>query len=91
MLKMLNKRVEEAEVIRVASEIRRYLDDHPESADSIDGITRWWLPRQRIEESTLLVQQALDYLVSESLVERKASRDGDHLYFSAKQSRNDEK
>lgn len=83
---MSNNSRDETEVIRVANEIKRYLGAHPEGADTADGIAKWWVPRQRLEESALLVRQALDYLVTESLIERKANPSGGHLYFRVKQS-----
>ncbi|OEY66745.1 hypothetical protein [Marinobacter sp. X15-166B] len=87
---MSNYRRDDTEVLRVANEIKRYLGAHPDGVDTAEGITKWWLPRQRLEESAFLVRQALDYLVAESLVERKASRSGDHLYFRVKPSRKNE-
>jgi len=80
----------EAKVMRIANDIKRYLDDHPNAADTLDGIT-WWFLRQRFAESTVLVQQALDYLVAESLVERKSKLGSGHLYFSAQRPGRDEK
>ncbi len=87
---MSNNSRDETEVIRVANEIKRYLGVHPEGADTAEGIAKWWLPRQRLEESAFLVRQALDYLVAESLIERKANRSGGHLYFRVKPSRKGE-
>ncbi len=80
---------DETEIKRIACEIKRYLGKHPHGVDTIDGITRWWIPRQRIEEASLRVQQALDYLVAESRIERKTSLDGSDLYFRADPSRNE--
>ncbi|SFG14057.1 MULTISPECIES: hypothetical protein [Neptunomonas] len=86
---MSNINIDDTEIKRIASEINRYLGNHPHGGDTIDGITRWWIPRQRIEETSLLVQQALDYLVSESRIERKTSPDGRYLYFGAAPLRDD--
>lgn len=83
---MSNHRRDEAEVIRVANEIRRYLVAHPDGSDTAEGITKWWLPRKRLEESASLVRQALDYLVLEALIERKTNPGGGHLYSRVKQS-----
>jgi hypothetical protein len=80
---MQDHQIDEIEIMRIANEIRRYLGNHPQGVDTIDGITKWWLPQQRIEESSLLVQQALDYLVSESRIERTTNLDGKYLYFDA--------
>ena len=81
----------EAEMIHIANEIKRYIKDYPNAADTLEGIAKWWLLRQRYEESVSLVQEALDYLVLESVVERKTNIGGDHVYFSAKRPGNGEK
>jgi hypothetical protein len=46
----------------------------------VDGIVRWWLPRQRYEEAVDRVQQALDDLVARGLVDRITLVDGTVLY-----------
>lgn len=83
---MSNHSFDETDVKRVADEIKRYLGAHPQGADTAEGITTWWVPRQRLEESVLLVRQALDYLITESLIERKDNPSGGYLYFRAKPS-----
>lgn len=83
---MMKTDFDEVEVQRIADEIKRYLADHPEGIDTIDGITRWWLPRQKLQESAFLVKQALDLLVAELLVERKTNPDGTQLYRNARPS-----
>jgi len=82
---------DEIKVTRIASDIARYLEDRPNAADTLDGITKWWLLRQRIEESDALVREALDHLISESVVVRKRNLDGDYVYSSAKPPPHDEK
>ena len=53
------------EVARLALEIKRYLDSHPNAADSLDGVVGWWLARQRVEDSAITVRLALDWLVAQ--------------------------
>lgn len=64
----------------IAEQILRYLQKHPKAADSVDGITRWWLRRQRFEESVERVQKVLDRLVSEDLIFRSVSKSGVVIY-----------
>jgi len=61
----------EAVVRAVADEIARYLDRHPKAADSAEGIRRWWIGRQRLEESLAATQCALDYLERQGVVAKK--------------------
>ncbi|MEO0997251.1 MAG: hypothetical protein AAFX58_07010 [Pseudomonadota bacterium] len=76
-------------VERIASEIARYLEDRPNAADTLEGVSKWWLMKQRFEESDELVCKALEKLVSESVVERKRNPDGTYVYFAASKSRDD--
>ena len=57
-----------------------YLREHPGAADTLEGITKWWVMRQRISESTEAVQRALEKLVSEGLIARRRTVDGQSSY-----------
>jgi hypothetical protein len=46
-----------------AKEILRYLADHPGAADTVQGITQWWLHQTWAEVKTRDAQIALDLLV----------------------------
>ena len=48
----------------LAQEVLRYLEQHPEAADTTEHIARWWILRQRIEAALAKTQKALDYLES---------------------------
>jgi hypothetical protein len=62
--------VKHQELATLAQEIRHYLLTHPNAADSLRGIVRWWLARQRYEQTHENVQKALDHLVSKGLVRK---------------------
>ena len=66
---------DEGGVRAVAEEIARYLQQHPEAADSVEGIRRWWIARQRFEESLAAMQKALDYLEQQGVVAKKTFGD----------------
>lgn len=68
----------------VAGEIKRYLEAHPNAADSAEGIARWWLARQRFEEATEIVQRALEHLVAEGEVVKTVTGEGRILYSRTK-------
>jgi len=48
---------------KVIQGILQYLIEHPEAKDTVEGIRRWWLPRDVGEWGEEEVQQALDDLV----------------------------
>ena len=58
----------------VAELVLRYLLEHPEAEDTVDGIVEWWLLRQRIKYETSRVKTALSGLMHEGFVlERKGA------------------
>lgn len=82
------QQVRETEVIRTAEEILAYLKRHPEAMDTLDGIVRWWIPRQRIEESVQTVHKALDYLVKKKQIARRFTVAGDAVYGKNRRKQN---
>ena len=76
------------QVLIVAGRISSYLESRPQALDSLDGILRWWLLKQHIEESAELVQAAMDYLVSSGEVEQIESS-GKTFYASATQKKSE--
>lgn len=52
----------------LARRILAYLDEHPQSQDTLEGVAHWWLLQQRIDESLDEVQAALDELTKSGLV-----------------------
>lgn len=49
----------------VASDILGYITGREHATDTLENIRIWWIPRQRYEEASSLVQEALDWLVQE--------------------------
>jgi hypothetical protein len=71
---------DEFAVSELAQEIRAYLAGHPNAEDSLRGVVNWWLVRQRYQQTSEMVQRALDYLVAEGTVERRRLPDGRETY-----------
>lgn len=68
-----------------AEQIAAYLRAHPDAADSIEGISRWWISQQRLEEASSHVRLALEFLVKDKVVATRAMPDGRIVYFLAAQ------
>ena len=68
------------EIERIAEEIHLYLINHPNAADTLDGIARWWLTRQRYEEATTVVKKALENLIARGLVVQTTSAKDRDIY-----------
>jgi hypothetical protein len=55
----------------VLREILRYLVEHPDAKDTLEGIVKWWLSTNQGEWGRAVVQEALDLLVARGwLMER---------------------
>jgi hypothetical protein len=72
----------------VITEILRYLVEHPDAKDTIEGIARWWIQPQRPEGDEWkrdLVQGAMDELVARGWVVRRAITPSNVVYGLDKQ------
>ncbi len=64
----------------MAEQIVRYLESHPDAADCLEGIAKWWIPQQQYIESIEKIHKALNYLVENGIVTRKTLSDGSDIY-----------
>src|SRR6266849_4683273 len=64
----------------LADEILRYLLEHPEAQDTIDGIADWWLTERRVRQGIAEVEIALRHLVDRGLVDVAVREDGKSHY-----------
>jgi hypothetical protein len=69
-------------IVAIAGEIDRYLEKHPNSADSLTGVARWWLTRQRYEDALEDIQAALEYLETQQAIFKQVNSDGTIIYRS---------
>ncbi|MCE3253359.1 MAG: hypothetical protein K0Q67_2379 [Cellvibrio sp.] len=76
----------QAEIRALADEIAAYLREREQVADTLEGIARWWIMRQRLQEGERKVSQAMDYLCARGLVEMRKLPDGRVLYTSSTQT-----
>ena len=67
---------------KLARELMSYLREHPHSGDSVEGISLWWVMRQRITESIYAVQQVLEHLQKAGLIYERRMADGRSVYFA---------
>ncbi len=74
----------EKNVIRTAEDILQYLEEHTNAMDTLEGIAKWWIPRQRLDESLQTVDKALDYLVERKVICRRITLGGDPVYCKKK-------
>ena len=76
---------ENTDFAAVAAAIRRYLCDHPNAADTLEGIARWWLSGNSGNELLTDVERAMEQLMTQGEVVRQTLRDGTVIYERNKQ------
>ena len=57
-----------------------YLHAHPHAADTLEGITRWWLPQQRYVNALSRIETVLQRLVVQGDLQLRRLPDGTALY-----------
>lgn len=75
----------QADIKALADEIAAYLREREQVADTIEGIARWWIMRQRLQEGQRKVAQAMEYLCASGVVTTRKLPDGVVLYTSSSQ------
>jgi len=79
--------VNAAGVNAAATQIRRYLLDHPNAADTLEGVAVCWLSGNTSEEYLLTVQYAVDMLMTAGDMSKKTLIDGTVIYSIARVAR----
>jgi hypothetical protein len=74
---------DEDAVAALAEEIARYLETNRGARDTVDGITRWWIARQRLLETRSMVEKALRHLEAQGRVQPTRTAGGELVYGAA--------
>jgi len=57
----------------LAEAVISYLRKHKDAADTIEGIARWWIMRERIETDIDELAETLDSLTDEGILAKRAT------------------
>ena len=68
--------------------IEHYLQCNPHAADTLEGITQWWLTESEPGVTPSMIQEALDELLVERKISCDVLGDGSVLYFSCTPAQN---
>jgi Fe2+ or Zn2+ uptake regulation protein len=60
--------------------ILSYLRQHPQAGDTLEGIAKWWLMRQRVSESIEVIRRVLERLKDQGLIRERRPAGGSTLY-----------
>ena len=67
-------------VVDLALKIMHYLEQHPHSKDTLDGIRTWWLSNDPAHIPISRVERAVDWLIRNHKVVREPLPDGGEVY-----------
>ena len=79
---MLDK--EDKNAMRVADDIQKYLQYHPNAADTLEGITKWWVSQICVEEAVEVIAKALEILERQGKVTKTVMVGGKEIYSRSK-------
>ncbi len=71
---------EESPDPEVVDAVLAYLRMHPQAADTLQGITRWWLPQQRYERELERIEGALKVLAARGKLQVRELPEGRAVY-----------
>jgi hypothetical protein len=72
------------EIVRIAQSLADYLHEKNSATDTLDGILRWWLMRQSLQEQQNKVRQALEVLIDRGVISKRTLADGTELFTGGK-------
>ena len=81
---MLDK--EDKNAMHVANDIQKYLQHRPNAADTLEGITKWWVSQICVEESVEVIAKALEILERQGKVTKTVTLGGKEIYSRSRQS-----
>lgn len=67
-------------VERALDLIDRYLANHPNASDTLDGIADWWIARQCYEEARLVAEDAVREALRRGLIVQTQGPEGATRY-----------
>lgn len=69
------------DVSETVRQIQSYLEEQPAAGDTLEGISTWWIQRQRVNETVTSVYEALQELKASGMVLERKTPDGKTIYF----------
>ncbi len=70
--------------LQIEVEIMRYLAEHPDAKDTVEGIAGWWMLERRMQASVADVKAGLDRLVASGRMRAEQHADGRIYYHRPK-------
>ena len=64
----------------ISEQIVKYLQKNPDSGDTLEGIARFWLKFEKIDQSVDDVRDALEMLIEKGVLRRNETSTGKTIY-----------
>ena len=64
------------EEINAISDILKYIQKQPQAKHTAQGIAKYWIVQQRLEEKIEIITSALEYLIQNGFLEEVKMEDG---------------
>jgi hypothetical protein len=74
------------EQIGAVVDILQHIKKHPQAKHNVEGIAKYWIYQQRLEEKLDIVMQAIDFLLHEGFLRKLTNQDGTS-FFSVNESK----
>jgi hypothetical protein len=65
---------------KIAARVFRYLQQHPDASDTLEGVAKWWLESERVNYTVDMVAEALDEMIGQGLLKKIERKDGRVIY-----------
>ena len=66
--------------LRTAQLLLQYMQNHPEAKHTAEGIVRWWILQQKLDEEVGVVEKVIEYLTDAGVLEKVLMPD-ENSYF----------
>lgn len=66
----------------ITQHILNYLIENPKACDTLEGIAKWWVMLQQLNDSVDSVHEALERLTDSGQIVKREGPDGRTLYFA---------
>lgn len=65
---------------QIAQLLLDYMKKHSDAKHTAEGIARWWIMQQKLEEDLNLVVKIIDYFTAKGVLEKIQIANGNHYY-----------
>ena len=63
-----------------------YLEKNPDAGDTLEGITKWWLESERVDQAVDEVAEALNRLLEKGAVIKTKCKKGPYIFMLNKKN-----